>query len=114
MYAVCANVLGAPAPNLVHVATDFLARAVPRYGAIVEQNFPFNNLFDNAAAQNDLAFGYSVNYAAGARRVLGYLAGNDKIKNSDDPARAWYDRLFAAWKHHSDEAADQVSQIIHA
>lgn len=112
MYEICAGALGAPAPHLAHVPTDFLAAAAPRFGAIVAQNFQFNNVFDNRTAQTDLGFRYTVPYAEGARRVMGYLDAHGKIESSD--SQPWYDLLLAAWERHTNEAASEAEQIIGA
>ena len=96
MYRLCADALGAPAPRLVHIPTDLLARVTPKQGAILAQNFQFNNVFDNGAAHADLGFRYTIPYAEGARRVVAHLDADGKIESSDE--QAWYDRLLASWE----------------
>jgi nucleoside-diphosphate-sugar epimerase len=112
MYQICATALGAPPPRLVHIPTDTLTKLAPDRAAIIAQNFRFNNIFDNGAAHHDLGFRYTVSYAEGARRVLGYLQANGKIENSDE--QGWYDRLVDAWTRISDamtvEMAAEASQ----
>lgn len=90
-----AEAMGAPAPNLVHIPTELLAKVAPDRSAVVAENFQFDNIFDNAAARRDLDFRYTIPFADGARRTIEWLDARGDIADSDsDP---FYDRLLDAW-----------------
>ena len=90
-----AEAMGAPAPNLVHIPTDLLAKVAPDRSAVVTENFQFDNILDNAAARRDLDFRYTIPFVDGARRTIEWLDARGNIADSDsDP---FYDRLLDAW-----------------
>jgi nucleoside-diphosphate-sugar epimerase len=95
-HAGVAEATGAPAPQLVHIPTDLLARAAPTRARISAENFQFNNIFDNSAARADLGFRYTIPWVAGVRRTVAWLDANNKIENSDDDP--FDDHLIAAWQ----------------
>lgn len=87
--------LGAPPPEIVHIPTDVLARAVPTKAKIVVENFQFNNLFDTTAARRDLGFRYSISFVEGVRRNAAWLDARGLIEATDgDP---WQDELIERW-----------------
>jgi nucleoside-diphosphate-sugar epimerase len=90
-----AEAMGWPGPALVHIPTDLLLSALPRRAAVVAENFQFNNVFDNAAARQDLDFRYTIPFAEGARRTVLWLDSKGWIVDSE--TEPYYDRLLAAW-----------------
>jgi nucleoside-diphosphate-sugar epimerase len=91
-----AEALDAPAPTLVHIPTDLLAAALPHAATWCRLNFQYNNIFDNAAARQDLGFRYTVPWVEGVRRTVAWLDQNRRIDASrpDDVD----DRIIAAWQ----------------
>lgn len=95
-YQKAAEVLAAPVPHLVHIPTDLLSQVVPKRAGSIGDNFQFNNIFDNRAARTDVGFKYTIPYAEGVQRVVGWLDERGRIQNSDDDP--FYDRIIAAWE----------------
>lgn len=102
-----AEALDAPAPRLVHIPTDLLARVVPERAGICAVNFQYNNIFDNTAARRDLGFRYTVPFRDGARRVIAWLDAHNRIGNSDDDPRE--DRVIAAWERCRTAMAEELA-----
>ena len=95
-YQNIAQAMGAPAPTLVHIPTDLLGKIAPERARNCVENYQFNNIFDNSAAEADLGFQYTVVFAEGIRRTLAWLDEHDRIENSDDDP--FEDRIIAAWE----------------
>ena len=100
-----AEVLDAPAPQLVHIPTDLLGGVAPRAAEWCVENFSHNNIFDNTAAHADLGFAYTVPFATGARRVIEWLEARDGFEDSDQ--YPFYDRIVEAWERLGSEMASQ-------
>jgi hypothetical protein len=63
--------------------------------ADVNENYRYNNIFDNRAAQQDLDFRYTVHFSEGVRRTITWLDENQRILNCDfNPLD---DAIIAAW-----------------
>lgn len=90
-----AEAAGAPPPDIVHIPSDLLGRALPRQAQWCVENFSFNNIFDNSAARSELGFRYTITWRDGAARMLRAL---DVQTIPPDPEPAWYERLLSAWK----------------
>ena len=94
-HTIIAEAIGAPAPTLVHIPTDLLAKTAKR-AHICAINFQYNNIFDNAAAKRDLGFEYTIPLRAGVARIFQWLQEHGRIENSDlDP---YDDRVIASWE----------------
>ena len=108
-----AEAMGAPAPLLVHVPTDVLARAFPERGKVTQENFQFPNLFDNTAAQADLGFRYTIPFVEGVRRAVAWLDQRGLIDGASagDPE---YDHFIAAWQRACDAFVAEVALRRHA
>lgn len=105
-HRAAARALGAPEPELVHIPTDLLVRVAPK-ARICAENFQFNNIFDNTAAQRDLGFRYAVPWEEGVRRMARWLDAHGKVEDSDlDPTE---DRLIAAWQQLGDAMARELA-----
>jgi len=91
-----AAALGVPTPKLVHIPTDALVEMAPERARIVGENFQFNNLFDNTAAQHDLDFQYTITWEQGVKRMVDWLDAHGGFADSDgDP---FDDELIAQWQ----------------
>jgi nucleoside-diphosphate-sugar epimerase len=91
-----AQAMGAPAPELIHIPTDILAKVAPTRARVVPENFQFNNIFDSSAARADLAFQPTLSWVEGVQRMVSWLDANKRMENSDDDP--FEDRLIAAWR----------------
>ncbi len=95
-YQELSAALGLDCPPLVHIPTDLLGKALPERAMWCVENFAYNNLFDNRAAQRDLGFAYTIPVAVGFRRLVDWLDSHDQI----EPAEAYpfYDQVIQAWE----------------
>jgi len=92
-----AEALGAPPSELVHIPTDLLLKIVPDRAASVADNFQFNNIFDNRAAQADLNFRSTISWVEGVKTVAAWLKNNPA---SVTPEEALLDdRIINAWRN---------------
>jgi hypothetical protein len=103
-----AEAMDAPAPDLVHVPTELLARAAPERAGICAVNFQFNNIFDNAAACEDLGFEYTIPFIEGARRTVDWLEGHAGIADSDEDEQ--YERVLAAWLRAGERMLEELGR----
>ncbi len=108
-YQGIAEAMGAPAPELVHIPTDLLAKVAPKRAGVCAINFQFNNIFDNSLARSDLDFRYTVPWVAGVKRTVAWLDENGRIADSaEDPA---YDRIIAAWRQAGARMGQQLEGL---
>ena len=71
-HAGVAEVLNAPAPTLVHIPTDLLAKVAPKRANISVEIFQYPSIFDNSAAITDLDFKYTISWVEGVRRTVAW------------------------------------------
>jgi len=102
-----AAAMGAPAPRLVHIPTDLLARAAPRAAEWCVENFQHDNIFDNSAARRDLGYRYTIGLEEGVRRVVRWLDERGRIDDRDEPG--FYQPLIDAWEHHGSAFAAEMA-----
>lgn len=91
-----AEVFGAPPPTFVHIPTDLLFAVWPERGRISAENFSFNNVFDNTAAQRDLGYRYTITWRQGCERMKPVFLGTPG-KIADPATDPMYDLVLAAW-----------------
>jgi nucleoside-diphosphate-sugar epimerase len=89
-----AQAIGAPEPQLVHIPSDLLAKAL--HHTICAENFQFNNIFDNSKARRDLGFRYTLTWKEGVRRMMKWLDEHHQVANSDLDTRE--DQVIATWQ----------------
>jgi len=99
-FAIVAEAMGAPAPDLIHIPTDTLSRALPKRTRSLQDNFQFNNIFDNSAARRDLGFRYTIPFLAGMQKTLEWVISGPGFE--DCALEPWYDEVIAAWKRGSE------------
>ena len=104
-----ARALDAPPPTLVHIPTDLLGRVAPKRAEWCVENFHYNNLFDNAAARQDLGFEYTIPFVEGARRVIAWKEAHGGFESSDD--HSYYDAILSAWERCGAEMAQTLVDV---
>ena len=104
-----AEAMGAPPPEIVHIPTDLLGKVFPRTAEWLVENFQYNNIFDNTAAEADLDFRYTIKWLEGVRRTVYWLDAHEQIDNSDD--HTFYDRVIDAWERSSKSMADDLADL---
>ncbi len=93
-----AEALGAPAPTMVHIPSDVLAKIAPRSAGISVEIFQYPSIFDNSAAMRDLGFVYTIPWKEGVRRTVAFLDANNRVESSD--VEGVEDKVIAAWEKH--------------
>ena len=91
-----AEALGAPPPDLVHIPTDLLLKVAPDRTASVADNFQFNNIFDNRAAQTDLKFRCTIPWIEGVRTVAAWLKDYPAPVTAEETELD--DRIINSWR----------------
>lgn len=104
-----AAALGVPCPPLVHIPTDLLGRALPNRALWCVENFAYNNIFDNAAAQRDLGFAYTIPVAEGFRLLVDWVLEHARVEPAE--AHPFYDRLIASWERHGAAMAAELIDV---
>ncbi|MDX2021919.1 MAG: NAD-dependent epimerase/dehydratase family protein [Deltaproteobacteria bacterium] len=106
-FAGCAQAIGVPVPELVHIPTSLLVRALPKAARECAENFQFDNVFDNSAAKEDLGFRQTVSFVEAVRRTYQWLVENKKLqRNEENPL---YDEILAAWRPLADQFTHSLS-----
>jgi nucleoside-diphosphate-sugar epimerase len=106
-YGTVAEVMGAPALDLVCIPTDVLARMAPRSSEWCVVNFHFNNIFDNSSAMADLGYRYTIPWAEGVRRLVAWHDERGLIDGS--PGDPLYDRIVSAWRRVGERAERELA-----
>ena len=104
-----ASAIGAPPPKLVHIPTDLLARIAPKEASWCAENFSYNNMFDNAAARNDLGFRQTISLTAGVQRIVAWLDKEGKIESS--AAHPYYDRIIESWERSTARLVEGLASL---
>ncbi len=98
-----ATAIGAPAPSIVHIPTDLLAKIKGGRFNISVEIFQYPSIFDNSAAMRDLGFRYTISWREGVKRTVAWLDARGKIENSDNDD--FEDRIIALWNEQCDAIA---------
>ena len=72
-HALVAEAMNAPAPKIVHIPSDILAKVAPKRANISVEIFQFPSIFDNSAAIADLGFRYTISWVEGVRLFVSPL-----------------------------------------
>lgn len=98
-----AAALGAPAPRLVHLPTDFLLAVDRRRYVTLEEIFRFHGVYANAKLKQDVpAFRLTTPFEEGVRRTVAWIDRHGKAPPLEDDALE--DRLIAAWERFTRES----------
>ena len=91
-----ATALGAPAPRLVHLPTDFLLAVDPKRYATLAEIFRFHGVYSNAKLKRDVPeFRLTTPFEEGVRRTVAWIDRHGK--NPAPAAVTLEDQLVAAW-----------------
>jgi nucleoside-diphosphate-sugar epimerase len=98
-----AAAIGAPAPRLVHLPTDFLLAVDPRRYVGLAEIFRFHGVYANAKLKRDVPeFRLTTSFEEGVRRTVAWI---DQHRRSLAPENdALEDRLVTAWDWFSADA----------
>ena len=104
-----AAAVGAPAPKIVHLPTDFLLAVAPQRYVVLDEIFRFHGVYSNAKLKRDVPeFRLVTPYEEGVRRTVAWI---DRHKKNPAPdADALEDRLVAAWEKFSRETVEMLAR----
>jgi nucleoside-diphosphate-sugar epimerase len=106
-HQLVAEAMGWPAPTMIHIPTETLARALPKRSAILVENFQFNNIFDNSAAKRDLNFNPKISFRQGMKSTIEWVEATGGFE--DSATEPWYDRIVDAWRSQTDAMANTLA-----
>jgi nucleoside-diphosphate-sugar epimerase len=96
-YEIFANAAGAPAPQLVHVASETIAAAAPDVGPSLLGDKSHSVVFDNSKVKALVPeFICTVPFALGARQVLSWYDSNPDEQVVDEGLNTTFDQLIQA------------------
>jgi nucleoside-diphosphate-sugar epimerase len=97
IYEVFAEAAEAPAPQLVHIASDTIAAASPELGPSLLGDKSHSVIFDNSKVKTLVpGFICTVPFALGARQILSWFDANPDQQVIDEGLNATFDQLIAA------------------
>ncbi len=97
IYEIFARAAGAPAPRLVHIASETIAAAAPDLGPSLLGDKSHSVIFDNSKVKALVPeFICTVPFALGARQVLSWYDANPDQQVVDQQLGASFDQLIAA------------------
>jgi nucleoside-diphosphate-sugar epimerase len=97
IYEIFAEAAGAPAPQLVHIASETIAAAAPDLGPSLLGDKSHSVVFDNSKVKALVPeFICTVPFARGAAQVLSWYDSNPDEQVVDEGLNATFDQLIAA------------------
>jgi nucleoside-diphosphate-sugar epimerase len=97
IYEIFAHAAGAPAPRLVHIASDTIAAVAPDLGPSLLGDKSHSVIFDNSKVKALVPeFVCTLPFALGARQVLSWYDANPDQQVVDQRLSATFDQLIAA------------------
>ena len=96
IYEIFAEAAGAPAPQLVHIASDTIAAAAPELGPSLLGDKSHSLVFDNSKVKALVPeFICTVPFALGARQILNWFDANPDQQIVDESLNSTFDQLIA-------------------
>ncbi len=96
IYEIFAEAAGAPAPQLVHIASDTIAAAAPELGPSLLGDKSHSLVFDNSKVKALVPeFICTVPFALGARQVLNWFDANPDQQIVNEGLNSTFDQLIA-------------------
>ena len=97
IYEIFARAAGAPAPRLVHIASDTIAAVAPDLGPGLLGDKSHSVIFDNSKVRALVPeFICTVPFALGARQVIGWYDANPDQQVIDQRLSTTFDQLISA------------------
>ena len=96
IYEIFAEAAGAPAPQLVHIASDTIAAAAPELGPSLLGDKSHSLVFDNSKVKALVPeFICTVPFALGARQILSWFDANPDQQIVNEGLNSTFDQLIA-------------------
>ncbi len=84
----------------VHIPTDVLREAAPKWSGGTHEIFEWPSIFDNSKIVRDAGYpGQTISWREGVRRTVEWMEANGKIADSDSDD--FEDRLITAWRENT-------------
>lgn len=99
-----ARALGMSALDIVHIPTETLQVLAPATSEWCVENFQYNNIFDNSAAQRDLGYRYTTTWAEGCKRFS--FTFESAV---DETIREEFEAILGAWSAAGDVARRTIA-----
>ena len=100
IYRQTAEAAGVDAPNLVHIATDFVTACLPDQQGGLEGDKAVSAVFDNTKIKRFVpGFVARTLFAEGIRRTVAWFDAEPSRRRIDAAATAAWDKLIAAYEH---------------
>jgi nucleoside-diphosphate-sugar epimerase len=98
IYRTIAEALGVEA-NIVHVASDFIARVAPQLAGSLLGDKTWSVVFDNSKIKSFVpGFQASIPFRDGIRRTLAWFAADEKRQRVDEAVNAEMDHILALYR----------------
>jgi len=99
MYALTAEAAGAPAPRLVHIASDFITACLPDETGNLLGDKSHSAVFDNTKIKRFVPdFVATTRFRDGIARTLAWFDADPARREIDAEANAAWDRLISAYE----------------
>jgi nucleoside-diphosphate-sugar epimerase len=99
IYQTVAEAAGVTSPKLVHIASDFIAAALPEHLGGLLGDKANSAIFDNAKIKRFVPdFVATTPFERGIRRTIAWFDQDAERRVSDERANARWDRLLAAYQ----------------
>jgi nucleoside-diphosphate-sugar epimerase len=99
IYRQTAAAAGVAEPNLVHIASDFLAACLPEKAGSLLGDKSVSAVFDNSKIKRFVPeFSARTSFAEGIRRSITWFEAGPERRQIDAAANASWDRLIAAYQ----------------
>ena len=109
IYRAAAAAAGVPAPELVHIASDFIAACLPDEAAGLIGDKSTSVVFDNSKIKRFVPeFVATTRYPEGVARTIAWFDADPARRQVDEAAGARWDRLIAAYRRGLDAARREV------
>ncbi len=98
IYRTIAEALGVEA-NIVHIASDFIARVAPQLAGSLLGDKTWSVVFDNSKIKSFVpGFQASIPFRDGIRRTLAWFAADEKRQRVDEAVNAEMDHILALYR----------------
>ena len=110
-YEATAQAAGVTAPQLVHIASDFITTCLPEMTGSLLGDKAHTAIFDNAKIRSFVPdFQATTGYAVGITRTIAWFDTDERRRRIDDAANANWDRLIAAYDRGLEQTRRDFSQ----
>jgi len=105
IYGIVAAAAGAPAPRLVHIASDFITACLPEFAGGLHGDKAHSVIFDNTKIKRFVPdFVAATPFHTGMARSIAWFDADPARREIDAAAEANWDKLIASYERGLDQA----------